>query len=124
MELEAVRQITQGKRCLLLGGTCREENRRKIEEALQLSELVWPSTKPSDPLSKFDTEIRHADIVALLTRFSRKEWKNAQDICAREGKEIRSSDDRIRRGAGGTTLLYADRAAGCRALTPRRAKRA
>ena len=88
MELEAVREVTRGKRCLLLGGTCREENRRKIEDALQLSELVWPSTKPSDPLAKFDTELRHADMVALLTRFSRKEWKNAQDICAREGKKF------------------------------------
>ena len=87
-ELEAVREVTRGKRCLLLGGTCREENRRKIEDALQLSELVWPSTKPSDPLAKFDTELRHADVVALLTRFSRKEWKNAQDICAREGKKF------------------------------------
>ncbi len=87
-ELEAVREVTRGKRCLLLGGTCREENRRKIEEALQLSELVWPSTKPSDPLSKFDTELRHSDICALLTRFSRKEWKNAQDICARDGKKF------------------------------------
>lgn len=87
-ELEAVREVTRGQRCLILGGTCREENRRKIEEALQLRELVWPSTKPSDPLSKFDTEIRHSDIVALLTRFSRKEWKNAQDICTREGKKF------------------------------------
>ncbi len=87
-ELEAVRLVTRGRRCLLLGGTCREENRRKIEEALQLSELVWPSTKPSDPLAKFDTELRHSDIVALLTRFSRKEWKNAQDICARDGKKF------------------------------------
>jgi hypothetical protein len=87
-ELQAVREVTRGKRCLMLGGTCREENRRKIEEALQLQELVWPSTKPSDPLAKFDTEIRHADIVALLTRFSRKEWKNSADICAREGKKF------------------------------------
>jgi hypothetical protein len=87
-ELEAIREITRGKRCLLLGGTCREENRRKIEDALQLSELVWPSTKPSDPLAKYDTEIRHSEIVALLTRFSRKEWKNAQDICARDGKRF------------------------------------
>jgi hypothetical protein len=87
-EIEAVRQITKGKRCLMLGGTCREENRRKIEDALELRELVWPSTKPSDPLSKYDTEIRHSEIVALLTRFSRKEWKNAQDICARDGKRF------------------------------------
>jgi hypothetical protein len=85
-ELAAVRSVTKGKRCLILGGTCREENRRKIQQALELEQLVWPSTKPSDPLSRFDTEIRHADIVALLTRFSRKEWKNAQDMCAKEGK--------------------------------------
>lgn len=85
-ELNAVLGVTKGKRLLILGGTCREENRRKIEEALQLSELVWPSTKPSDPLAKFDTELRHSDIVALLTRFSRKEWKNAQDICAQTNK--------------------------------------
>lgn len=87
-ELAAVREVTRGKRLLILGGTCREENRRKLESALELRELVWPSTKPSDPLARFDTEIRHADIVALLTRFSRKEWKNAQDICAREGKKF------------------------------------
>ena len=87
-ELMAVREVTRGKRCLLLGGTCREENRRKLEAALELRELVWPSTKPSDPLARFDTDIRHSDIVALLTRFSRKEWKNAQDICAREGKKF------------------------------------
>ena len=85
-ELSAVLGVTKGKRLLILGGTCREENRRKIEAALQLSELVWPSTKPSDPLAKFDTELRHSDIVALLTRFSRKEWKNAQDICAQTNK--------------------------------------
>jgi hypothetical protein len=87
-ELEAVREVARGKRCLFLGGTCREENRKKLETALELSELVWPSTKPSDPLSKFETEIRHSDIVVLLTRFSRKEWKNAQDICDREGKKF------------------------------------
>lgn len=87
-ELAAVREVTRGKRLLILGGTCREENRRKLEAALELRELVWPSTKPSDPLARFDTEIRHSDIVALLTRFSRKEWKNAQDICAREGKKF------------------------------------
>jgi hypothetical protein len=87
-ELEAVREVTRGRRLLILGGTCREENRRKLEAALELRELVWPSTKPSDPLARFDTEIRHSDIVALLTRFSRKEWKNSQDICAREGKKF------------------------------------
>ena len=87
-ELSAVREATRGKRCLILGGTCREEHRRKIEEALELRELVWPSTKPSDPLSRFETEIRHSEIVALLTRFSRKEWKNAQDICARDSKKF------------------------------------
>ncbi|MCW3096137.1 MAG: hypothetical protein JWL77_1755 [Chthonomonadaceae bacterium] len=87
-ELAAVREVTRGKRLLILGGTCREENRRKLEAALELRELVWPSTKPSDPLARFDTDIRHSDIVALLTRFSRKEWKNAQDICAREGKKF------------------------------------
>ena len=87
-ELAAVREVTRGKQLLILGGTCREENRRKLESALELRELVWPSTKPSDPLARFDTDIRHSDIVALLTRFSRKEWKNAQDICAREGKKF------------------------------------
>ena len=87
-ELQAVREITRGKRCLMLGGTCREENRRKIEEALELEELIWPSTKPSDTLSKFDADIRHSDIVALLTRFSRKEWKNSADMCARDGKKF------------------------------------
>lgn len=87
-QLEAVRELTRDKRCLFLGGTCREETRRKIEEALELRELVWPSTKPSDPLSRFETEIRHSDFVVLLTRFSRKEWKGAQELCERDGKKF------------------------------------
>lgn len=87
-ELQAVRELTRGKRALILGGAYREEHRLRIETALELGELAWPSAKPSDSLARFDAEIRHADIVALVTRYSRKEWKNAQDVCAREGKKF------------------------------------
>ena len=86
LELKAVKEATKGKRCLILGGTSREANRRKMEDALELSELVWPCSKPGDALSKFDSEIRHSDIVAVFTRFSRKEWMTVQETCERDGK--------------------------------------
>ncbi|HZT43274.1 MAG TPA: hypothetical protein VFA07_13980 [Chthonomonadaceae bacterium] len=85
-ELEAVRALTRGKRCLVIGGLSREESRRKLEETLELGELVWPVAGPSDSLSSFEEEIRASDIVALMTRFSRQEWHNAAEICEREGK--------------------------------------
>jgi hypothetical protein len=87
-ELVAVRKVTSGKRCLMLGGSCRDEIRTAIQEALAFEDLVWPATKPMDPLSKYDSEIRHADIVVLLTRFSRKEWRDAREACERDGKKF------------------------------------
>jgi len=85
-ELEAVRGLTRGKRCLVIGGISREESRRQLEQTLELGELVWPAVRPSDTLSSFEEQIRAADIVALITRFSRKEWQNAAELCVQEGK--------------------------------------
>ncbi|CCW34971.1 hypothetical protein CTKA_00007 [Chthonomonas calidirosea] len=87
-ELEAVRAETRGKRLTLIGGLPREENRRQIQEALELAELNWPEMRPSTLLSHFEHDIQQTDIVALSLRYSRKEWRGVADICAREGKRF------------------------------------
>lgn len=89
LELEAVRVITRGKRCLILGGGMyHEEHRRRIKDTLELAELIWPNARPTDTLDTFETDLRRSDVVALHTRYSRQEWKKAQDLCAREGKQF------------------------------------
>lgn len=87
-ELDLLRQYTHNKRCLVLGGTWREENHRELEAALEFAELTWPVAKPFDPLVKFDPEIRRTDIVAVMSRFCRREWKAAKILCERDGKKF------------------------------------
>jgi hypothetical protein len=86
-ELAAVREVTRGKRVLILGGINREENGQQIQAALETEVVVWPGTRPNETLDKYEDDIRNADIVALVSRYSRKDWKRAQDICAQEGRK-------------------------------------
>jgi hypothetical protein len=71
---------TEGKRGLMVGGVCRDENRRRIEQALRLKELAWPSTDPDDDFSHVLKDMEHAEIV-FLTRFNRKRSKDAIPFC-------------------------------------------
>jgi len=78
---------TRGKIGVMIGGTCREESRRALQEALELSELRWPDSDPSDPFDRSAREIARADIV-FLTRFNRQRSKEAIPLCRDLHKEL------------------------------------
>lgn len=78
---------TEGRRGLIVGGICRDESRRSLEQAFRFSELRWPSTDPSDPFEKSRREIERADWV-FLTRFNRKHSREAVRICRESGKPL------------------------------------
>jgi hypothetical protein len=83
--LAALRSRTRGKIGVMIGGTCREDSRRAIQEALELSELRWPDSDPSDPFDRSAREIARADII-FLTRFNRQRSKEAIPLCRDQGK--------------------------------------
>lgn len=84
--LNRVREHTEGKRLLLVGGACREPARRAIEETLGLSEAFWPDsdehqTKPAD----FDVWVDRSDVV-VKTRFCRRGYQRALERAREQGK--------------------------------------
>jgi hypothetical protein len=86
-DLAAVREATRGKKCLIIGGGPDEALKQKLKTALEVDELAWPDAKPSDTLAAFEEDLKNADIVILVSRYSRREWRNAYDACVREGKK-------------------------------------
>lgn len=86
-QLAALLPRTRGKVGVMLGGTCREDNRRLIEKVFELSELRWPDSDPSDPFERSAREIARAEIV-FLTRFNRQRSKEAISVCRDQGKEL------------------------------------
>jgi len=85
-ELDTVRALVRGKRCLFIGGICREESRQRLERDLELAELVWPSTNGTESVYKFESDIQNTDITVILVRFMRTGWGQARELALRHGK--------------------------------------
>ncbi|MCL5283361.1 MAG: hypothetical protein M1330_01405 [Armatimonadetes bacterium] len=86
--LQSVLKVTQNKKCLIIGGQKREENRAELQRVLELADLDWPSTKGNESFREFEDGIQHADFVILLIRFIRTGWKRVSDICERSGSKL------------------------------------
>jgi hypothetical protein len=93
--------MTAGRVGVIVGGVCREANRRSLEEALRLQELRWPSTAPSDPFERSIREIARAEVV-FLTRFNRKSSREAISVCREQGKTL----VRLPKGYGLHEVIY------------------
>lgn len=87
-ELDGVRITSRASTCIILGGICREDNRRRIMQALQLEALAWPTLHCGDTLEVNEPEIAKAKIVVMLTRYSRKSWHQVADRCEQDGKRF------------------------------------
>lgn len=85
-ELDAVRDLVGGKRCLFIGGVCREEARQRIQRELGLAELVWPSTNGMESVYKFEPDIQNTDITVILIRFMRTGWGHARELAIKHDK--------------------------------------
>ncbi len=86
-DLNAVREVTGGKKIVILGGVKTETLAQRLQAALGAEELIWPDAKPTNTLADFEDDIVRADIVVLASRYSRREWRNSYDRCVREGKK-------------------------------------
>lgn len=87
-ELQSVREFVAGKRCLFIGGICREESRQKLERELGLAELIWPSTNGTESVYKFEADIQYTDITVILIRFMRTGWGQARELAVQHNKHF------------------------------------
>jgi hypothetical protein len=85
-ELDAVRALLRGKKCLFIGGICREESRQRLERELELTELVWPSTNGTESVYRFEPDIQNTDVTVVLVRFMRTGWGQARELALRHEK--------------------------------------
>ena len=85
-ELRAVRNAMRGTCVLIIGGITSEDLRERFEKTFEPSVLVWQNEQPTNTLEDFEPEIRRADVVILVTRYSRKEWLEAQALCTVDKK--------------------------------------
>jgi hypothetical protein len=85
-ELDAVRALVRGKKCLFIGGICREESRQRLERELELAELVWPSTNGTESVYRFEPDIQNTDVTVVLVRFMRTGWGQARELAVRNEK--------------------------------------
>ncbi len=80
-ELRAVQSALRGSCVLIIGGITSDELQERFEKTFEPSVLVWQNEQPTNTLEDFEAEIRRADVVILVTRYSRKEWLEAQALC-------------------------------------------
>ncbi|MBA3726298.1 MAG: hypothetical protein H0W86_07550 [Armatimonadetes bacterium] len=85
--LDRVKDLLRGKTVLFVGGHCVPEKQRKIKASLELGDLVWPEATPDTNQGAFLNEIKKADYVCYLIRWSRHSYKEVIDKAKAMGKK-------------------------------------
>lgn len=62
----AVAPLLAGKVVVLIGGDVREDRREALKTELGVAELRWIKSTPTNPATKFDAEIKRADVGLVL----------------------------------------------------------
>lgn len=85
-EAKRAQAALAGKVVLIIGGVADAEVKSRVAALLGAKEIVWENRRPTATLEDFEADIRRADAVISLTQYSRKEWLQAQSLCAVDGK--------------------------------------
>ncbi len=83
--LQEALTVTRNQRVLILGDLKSDAGMARLREVFDC-EIIWPPLTTADTLSRFDAAIAGCDMVVLATRFSRKDWHGAENICLQSGK--------------------------------------
>lgn len=86
--LKRARQITQGKKVLMLCFNRRAEAEQRIQQKLGFSEVDWPDLDGSESVHDMEPHIRNADMTIVVVRYSRTHWKEASDIAKQHNKQF------------------------------------
>jgi hypothetical protein len=87
--VEAAR-LLKGKAVVLIGGECRPEARRSLEEALGLGRLIWISTREHESIDSFGPHVARPEValVLLAIRWSSHSFGGVKRFCDRHGKPL------------------------------------
>jgi hypothetical protein len=90
VELEKVLPLVEGTRAVMIGGLCREDNRKAVIETLKLTDLVWPDTTGRESVYDFEPLIAEptTKVVFLLIRFMRTGYGRVAELCRKHDKTL------------------------------------
>lgn len=87
--LTELRQYLQGKSLLFVGGKKGQSQRApQFKKELGLKELYWFDSEDGTHLSKLTHDVKRADVVCQLIRWSRHSYKEILDEAKSQGKRI------------------------------------
>jgi hypothetical protein len=99
-----LRAHLEGKTLLFVGGNKGQGFRREeFKRRLNLKEVLWPDSEDHHSADFFASDRRKADVVAMLVRWSRHDYKRVIDEAKREGKMTAM----VRTGLGYRTVINA-----------------
>lgn len=108
--LAELRDVIKDKTVLFVGGNKGQEQRRqKLIDALGVN-LVWPDVEEDTKVSRIMHLTDSADIVVLLIRFCRHNYKEVIDYAAKSGKQVAT----LKAGLGIHRVVYDLHARLCR----------
>lgn len=86
----AAADMLAGKAVILIGGDRRPHAAEKLQQAFQLSELIWIDTRAHESVSGFEPYVARPEVamVLLAIRWSSHSYGEVQDFCRTYGKPL------------------------------------
>lgn len=80
----ALRPFMEGKSVLILGGVPRVHTAPRLKAALGCASVEWPEAKKNDTPDKFESDMRHADLILIVKSYARHAISEAAAAIANE----------------------------------------
>ncbi len=89
-DVSTVAGLLRGKTGLMIGGELRRPKKQSIEQAFQLQELIWKTTREHSPHDIFDADIRRQEVafVLIAIRWSSHSYGKLEALCREHGKPM------------------------------------
>lgn len=100
--VEELKELLSGKTVLFVGGNKGQELRRLELSELLGANLVWPDLEEDTKISRIKHLTKDADLVVLLIRFCRHNYKDVLDHAAKLGKRVAT----LKAGLGVRRVVY------------------
>ncbi|HTE18813.1 MAG TPA: hypothetical protein VK689_10595, partial [Armatimonadota bacterium] len=87
-EIRQVRELTTGKKLVILGGDPRREQSRSLQTALQVEGVLWPKMSVHSHAQDYEPAIRKGDLVVVLANFLKIPLKHFREFADRHGARL------------------------------------
>ena len=89
-QVQEVAKLLAGKIVVLIGGKARPRRRQALEEAFELKELDWISTREHESVANFEPNVARPDValVLLCIRWASHSFGQVKEFCDKYGKPL------------------------------------